>query len=257
MVEDIEVLMKNCKEYARAVNGVEILRRANGKSRYTEISKALGVHKTTVSGMLKKAEKLGLAKKVEPGIYKKIPGILGYIPSASGSWENSVAPATLASKIARKPIKLKLPQGLKVPLKMQSDLNKMSSAYGCLYVTENILRKLIRDVIGQKPDWWKKYIPSSIQVSVAKSIKNEPYDAVKKSDELEYTHLGQLKEIIIFGKNWNDFLPHLNEQNKASFSVMIDKAIPSRNGVGHCIPLTEEDLKISDVRFLEIVKMIK
>ena len=76
----IETLKNNCKEYARVGKSIEVLRNANGKNHYTEIAKIVEMHPTRVSGLLKKAEKLELAKKVKAGVYKKIPGILGYMP---------------------------------------------------------------------------------------------------------------------------------------------------------------------------------
>ena len=112
-------------------------------------------------------------------------------------------------------------------------------------------------MLDQKVDWWKDYVPSGIQIEIEYVIKKTPYHAVKRNDELEYTHLGQLKEIIIYKKNWNDFLPYLNEKDKNSFAVTINKAIPSRNAIGHCIPLKSTDLKVVDVRFEDILKMIK
>ncbi len=83
-----------------------------------------------------------------------------------------------------------------------------------------------------------------------------PYHGAKRRDELEYTHLGQLKEIITAKRNWNLFLPFLKEKNKNSFQATIDKAIPSRNSLAHCTPLTGEDFKFVEVRFKDILNMI-
>lgn len=69
--------------------------------------------------------------------------------------------------------------------------------------------------------------------------------------------MGQLKEIIASKNNWGMFLPFLNEKDKNSFKATIDKAIPSRNSIAHCTPLTNEDFKFVEVRFKDILKMIK
>ena len=157
-------------------------------------------------------------------------------------------------KIKSKPLPF---SGLAIPNKTEVNLGKMANAYQALYAVENTLRELIRKVLNQKVDWWKNCIPSGIQVEVEDTIKKTPYHAVERNDELEYTHLGQLKEIIIYKENWNDFLPYLNEKDKNSFAATINKAIPSRNAIGHCIPLKLKDLKVVDVRFEDILRMIK
>jgi len=126
-----------------------------------------------------------------------------------------------------------------------------------LYIVENTLRELVRKVLSQRTDWWKNYVPGDVQIDADNAIKKTPYDAPKRNDKLEYTHLGQLKEIIICKKNWNDFLSYLNEKDKNAFAVTINKAIPSRNAIAHCIPLKSKDLKVVDVRFEDILKMIK
>ena len=70
-MENVEILKENCKEYAKTKKSIEVLRKANGKSHYTEIAKIVGIHNTAVSGLLKKAEKLGLAKRVKVGVCAK------------------------------------------------------------------------------------------------------------------------------------------------------------------------------------------
>ena len=260
-IGDVEILKKNCEEYARAKKSIDVLRNANGKNHYTEIAKITGMHPTKASSLLKKAEKLGLAKKVKAGVYKKIPGILGYIPSKRKIKGNSSKTVQdIIQKIGknRKAKSSPSPSSiLAIPNKIEVNLGKMSKAYQALYAVENTLRELIRKVLNQKVDWWKNSVPNGIQAEVEVVIKKTPYHAVKRNDELEYTHLGQLKEIIIYKKNWNDFLPYLNEKDKNSFAVTINKAIPSRNAIGHCIPLKSKDLKVVDVRFEDILKMIK
>ncbi len=261
-IEDINILKNNCEEYAQtAGKSVEILKNANGKNHYTKIAKIVGIHQTTVSGLLKKAERLGLAKRTQLGVYKKTAGILSYMPPKSKVRKKSTKTVSAIIKKLTRNKKAKIKSSISPDFlilnRIEANMLKMAKAYQHLYAVENSLRELIRKVLISKVDWWKNYIPSSIQKVVEDTIKKTPYDALKRKDQLEYTHLGQLKEIIINKKNWNDFLPYLNEKDKSSFAVTIDKAIPSRNAIGHCIPLKSKDLKVVDVRFEDILKMIK
>lgn len=240
---------------------IEVLKRANGKAHYTEIAKAVNIHRTKASSLLKKAEVFGLAKKVKSGIYKKTPGVLGYMPKSGKAailHTNTVQDLT---KRANKKNNSKRGKpfiaGLVIPSRITSNLDKMTDSYRILYATENTLRELVRKVLNSKADWWKKNISSGIQTDVQDSISKTSYHAAKRNDELEYAHLGQLKEIIISKKNWNEFLPYLNEKNKNYFSATIDKAIPSRNAIAHSIPLDTNDLKVVNLRFEDILKMIQ
>lgn len=256
-IENAETIKKNCTEYARAnKKAIDVLREANGKTYYKEIAKALMMHHTTVSSLLKKAEKWGLAKKISPGVYKK-KAILGYMPKK----QNIKSPTRTASDLIKKVAKKKklakeILSGFNIPSTIFSNIDRMTTAYTGLYAVENSLRALIRKVFGTQTDWWKLRVPSGVQADVTKTISITPYYAAKRKDELEYAHLGQLKEVIIAKKNWNDFLPYLKEKNKNSFGVTIDRAIPSRNAVGHCTTLQAKDLKIVDLRFEDILKML-
>ncbi len=258
-MENIEVIKTNCREYAQTKKAVEVLRNANGQKDYKAIAENVDIHPTRVSSLLKKAEKLGLARKKKAGFYKKIPGILSYLPKTNINLSQKKSNIPSILKALNKPKKTKYlnaPVGLKVPSAIQNNLNKMSEAYRHLFAVENVLRSLIRKVLEKKPDWWKNNIPAGIQKSVADEMLRTVYHAASRKDELEYTHLGGLKEIIIMKKNWNDFLPFLHEKDKNSFYLTVNKAIPSRNAVGHCIALTTNDLKIVEVRFGDILKMI-
>lgn len=260
-MEDVEILKKNCKEYARAKKGISVLRNADGKNHYTEIATIVGMHPTSASGLLKKAQKLGLATKVRAGVYKKITGVLGYMPPERKIKGNSTKTVKDIIQKINKNLKTRskppFPSSLAIPNKIGVNLSKMANAYQALYAVENTLRELIRKVLNQKIDWWKNCVPSGIQAEVEDVIKKMPYHAAKRNDELEYTHLGQLKEIIIYNKNWINFFLYLNEKDKNSFAATINKAIPSRNAIGHCIPLKTTDLKVVDIRFEDILKMVK
>lgn len=261
MIQDAEVIKKNCAEYfADHKKSLEVLRQANGKNHYTQIASTIGLHKTKVSGLLKKAERLGLAKKIKAGIYKKLPGVLGLMPKNNNS---KITTHKTVNDLAKKITKVKnipktvFPTSLIIQSKICDSFDKMVISYQTLYVVENSLRELIRKVFNNQSDWWKQNVPSGVRSAVQRNIDEMPYHALKRKDELEYTHLGQLKEIIINGKNWNLFTQYLKTKDKSDFSATINKAIPSRNAIGHCIPLKSRDLKVVDVRLQDILEMIK
>jgi DNA-binding transcriptional regulator GbsR (MarR family) len=255
-ITNVETFKNNCREFACSHKAVAVLKNANEKNTYLEISKIVGIYKTNASSLLKKAETLGLATKTAPGIYKKLPGVLGYMPSFKNKVSKNVSSLVKKLERNRKPTKKFItPSSLNVSSGIENKLDKMARSYTALYATENALRALIRKVLNQQ-GWWTQCVPSGIQKDVEDAISKTPYDAAKRNDELEYAHLGQLKEVIIAKKNWNSFLPYLKEKNKSSFSATIDKAISSRNAIAHCIPLKDKDLKIADVRFEDILKMI-
>jgi len=237
-------------------NGKSVLRATDGKKNYQQIAKELNISNTSVSTILNTANKLQLAERIRAGVFKRKSGVMSYIPE--GKVKRKV-PASMdkimkKAKHAPKSHEIKDKSFSNLPLK---NIDKMTMAYQNLYLTENTLRELIRKVLGQVEDWWERRVNKGIKDDVKDAIEKFPYDGYERRDELEYTHLGQLKEIITAKNNWNDFLPHLNEKNKASFSTIVDKAIPSRNSIGHCISLKKDDLKYVDMRFQDILKMIK
>ena len=258
--EDFNILKNNCQEYAKVLGAVDVLRNADGKRHYTKIAEVVGIHKTTTSGLLKKAEKLGLARKISEGVYKKNSGVLTLMPKIRNKkTSKKVDPNEIIKKLSNKRSAKVSSSNFppKISGKVAGDLTGMTKAFGLLYITENTLRQTIRNAISNKPNWWINHIPSGIQKEVSISKSKEAYHAAIRNDELEYTHLGQLKEIIINKKNWSFCLPYLKERSQQSFSATIDKAIPSRNAIAHSIPLKKTDLKVVDVRFEDILKMIK
>jgi DNA-binding Lrp family transcriptional regulator len=255
MIEDAEIIRKNCQEYA-STNGkaIEVLKKANGKIDYKKIANILGMHPTAVSSLLRKSAKLGLSKK-EGEFYHKLPGILGYLSKTA---RKKVPTKTHDLKeVSLKALKASKSTKQVYNISSVSNSEKMAESYVWLYVTENSLRQFIRNILGRTETWWKTKVNQSIQKVVEDEMKRYPYDGAKRNDELEYTHLGQLKEIIVSNQNWNLFKGHLREKDKTKFQVIVDKAIPTRNSIGHCISLKGIDLKEVEVRFRDILKMIK
>jgi DNA-binding Lrp family transcriptional regulator len=257
-IVDSELIKKNCLYYCGLHSkSVDVLRKANGKTDYRQIAKILGLHKTKVSGLLKDAQKLGLAEKTGK-FYKKKPGILKFMPTSKSKKLKEEKISDVIAKISKK--KLQLPASKHEEtfgVNFRDRAEKMAKAYLWLYLTENTLRELIRKVFKNEQDWWKNRVNKGIKDSVKEAKDGYPYHAAERKDELEYTHLGQLKEIIASKNNWDMFIPLLNEKDKNSFKATIDKAIPSRNSIAHCTPLTNEDFKFVEVRFRDILNMIK
>jgi len=141
------------------------------------------------------------------------------------------------------------------PKNLLSDAREMSEYYVLLYVLENTLRNLIRHVFKNEPNWWKSKVNQRIQTDVKAVMDKEKYYENSRADELEYTHLDYLKQII--ANNWNSFLLELNEGNKTNFQREVEKFIPSRHAVAHTTKLQGLDAERCRYRFDEIMKMIK
>lgn len=253
-----DTLKTNCKEFiSEHSNGKRILRLTDGKKTYEQISRELGLPRTSVSTILNIAKKLHLVDRIKPGVFKKRRGVMSHIPEGEQKKKSapSIGQIIEKAKKVRKFPEIKEHLFSSLPL---ANIDKMTIGYRNLYIVENTLRELIRKALGKEVNgWWNQRVNEGIRNSVKEAIDNYPYHGYQRKDELEYTHLGQLKEIIVAKNNWNNFLPYLKEQNKASFSATIEKAIPSRNSIGHCIPLKSEDLRYVDMRFQDILKMLK
>lgn len=253
---DSEKIERNCKAYKNSHGkSLEVLRKADGKKDYHQIASELNLHPTIISSLLKKAEKLGLANK-QKGFYKKVSGIMGYMPKTRRKKEKRDKKKEIKKfekKVSQKKVYSNIPS-------IRLDINKaekMMDAYAWLYLTENTLRDLIRKVFIGEKNWWKNRVNPSIQREARETILKDKYYSPKRTDELDYTHLGQLMEIVISKQNWKFFEPLLNEKDKNSFKVLFSRALPFRNAIGHCIPLQDEDYKTLEFKFKEILGMIK
>jgi hypothetical protein len=259
MVIDSGLLRKNCTEYFSTYSkALDVLKLLNGTNSYKAIASKLNIPIAKTSGLQKKAEKLGLVIKQKNGCYKRVSGILGFMPKKSKTRtpnkQSDIIPLNLSEVQVR--ISRKLQKNTSINIGDQT-LLKMCIAYGFLYRTENLLRGLIRKVFEKVPNWWSTRIPPGVVRSVTETKSKSKYYSMKRKDELEYTHLGQLKEIIVFHSNWKDFVSYLNETDKTHFEMIIDRAMPSRHSIGHCIPIGTKDLKTVEIRFQDIIDMIK
>jgi len=239
-------------EYPR---GKEILQKADGKTHYLKIAKDVGLNANLVSTILNKAKRYGLAEK-KNGFFKRAKGVAGYLTVRKPRQSNKVSSEKVATYIISKQ-KNNAENKFKVSTTLNNNATKMMRAYKALYITENYLRDLIREAFKNETDLWEKRVNPTIKSNVEKAQKNSSYTAAERKDNLEYTHLGDLKTIIIAKNNWPLFLPYLNQTEKRKFEMKIDDAIPSRNATAHCTLLTDLDYKEVEIRFRDIIKMFK
>jgi len=255
---DISTLQNNGKAYSRLhPSARDILKKADGERDYRSISKELGIDKTKVNNLLSKAVAFNLAKKIKPGIYKKEGGVLGYIPKNNSLKKSRRTVKDIVRKFSKKRKKRIDLNITNFRTSFEGKVEKMSEAYRWLFITENVLRELIREVFKLDNNWWSKRVPLDVKKEVQKQMDKYPYDGAKRKDELEYTHLGQLKDIILLKGNWDKFLPYLKKRDKDTFKVFVERSIPPRNSIGHCIGLVGDDYKRADMRFKDILSLLK
>lgn len=138
--------------------------------------------------------------------------------------------------------------------KVISNSKEMSQYYTMLYILENGLRNLIREVYKNEPDYWNKKCPDKVKENVAEIKSKEKYFEEGREDELEYAHLDFLKQIIVH--NWGDFSIVLKEKDKTKFMNEIEKFMPCRHAVAHTTFLKNLDAKRCQYRVEEILKML-
>lgn len=178
-----------------------------------------------------------------------------YIPNKKTGKKN-ISVEKLIKRFSKKRTKK---EKIKTPysLNFKNKVDNMANAYKWLFITENTLRELIRGVFSSEKNWWDNRVPDDVRKKVKEAKVNSPYDDAKRKDELDYTHLGQLNEIIRKKGNWDLFLPFLKKKDKDTFKVEIERVIPSRNSIGHCIALIGDDYKYAEMRFKAILNLIK
>ena len=248
---DAGLLQRNGDAYARKHGKArEVLSKANGTLHYTAISKITSVPSTTVSSLLRLAARLNLATKVKAGIYKKNPGSMAFV--------SRHAIRNTGESRSNKVQRLSRMKTTKMPSTslFNGEPEKMAKAYSFLYLTENELREVIRHAMASHQNWWNSCVPVGIKKSVALAQQEEKYTAVKRKDELEYTHLGQLQEIICRKDNWKDISVFFKEKDKETVRVTLVRAIPLRNAIAHSITLKKQDLIKAEIRFQDILDML-
>lgn len=133
------------------------------------------------------------------------------------------------------------------------DALNMSSVYTALYCIENTIRNFIVERMSERHgiDWWEIKVPKKI-IDVVTSLKRQEeknkYHSNRSSNEIGYTMLGNLGQIII--ANWDDFSDII--PNQAWLTSRMDDLEMSRNIIMHTgmLPTDEIDRIESIVRDL-------
>jgi DNA-binding Lrp family transcriptional regulator len=242
---DSDKLQKNYKTFLDShPQALNVLRKANGKRTYKEIAKELGMPATKVSSLLSQAKKYEFVKK-EKGLYKKVPGILGFAPKRKISVPEITSP--------KKSFKQKTKKAKSV---LERDAWKNAEIYPSIYILENKLRELILRQLGANETWWKKPAVTQKILDYAKKIKDDenetPWIAPKCDHPVYYVTLKHLCKII--RQNWPKF-KKLGEQN--IFLARFTDLYPIRNSLAHNVALKSRDKKEVEISTEKIYSIIK
>ena len=134
---------------------------------------------------------------------------------------------------------------------------KMSRFYINYYCIENIIRKLINDVLEEKHDidWWDNLVPPDLKENVEAKIKKEKDTTISRIENpLTYTSFGDL--IKIFESNWIDFQDIL--RSKKSMRETLLQLNKLRNVIAHSCELDDLDIQRFNLHikdwFLRVLK---
>ena len=125
-----------------------------------------------------------------------------------------------------------------------NDATKMSSVYTALYCIENTIRNFIVERMSERHgiDWWEKTVPKKIKdavVDLKKKEEKNKYHSNRSGNEIGYTMLGNLGQIII--ANWNDFSDII--PNQAWLMSRMDDLEMSRNIIMHTGVLPTDEIE--------------
>lgn len=125
-----------------------------------------------------------------------------------------------------------------------ADAIRMSSVYTALYCIENTIRDFIVERMSERHgiDWWEKTVPKKIRdavVDLKKKEEKNKYHSNRSSNEIGYTMLGNLGQIII--ANWNDFSDIV--PNQAWLTSRMDDLEMSRNIIMHTGVLPTDEIE--------------
>lgn len=125
-----------------------------------------------------------------------------------------------------------------------ADATRMSSVYTALYCIENTIRNFIVERMSERHgiDWWEKTVPKKIRDAVVDLKKREEknkYHSNRSGNEIGYTMLGNLGQIII--ANWDDFSDIV--PNQAWLTSRMDDLEMSRNIIMHTGVLPTDEIE--------------
>lgn len=125
--------------------------------------------------------------------------------------------------------------------KYLKDAHNNINPYKWFYCFENDLRDKIRSVFKNESNWISKVSPKTqneIKQRMEKELK--AIITIRKSDELSYFTLGELKDLIL--SNWDDFEKEGMFRDKEFMNRILTELTPSRNILAHNNPLDELDV---------------
>jgi hypothetical protein len=126
----------------------------------------------------------------------------------------------------------------------------MSELYSDYFCLENTIRRQIKDVLEEKfgVDWWALKVPKGVkdEVIALKKREQDTVISVRGDNLLEYTHLGNLIDII--NSNWADF-SNMYRSQKAVERTLSDLS-KVRNSVAHSCNLEKDEI----IRFKLLIK---
>lgn len=134
--------------------------------------------------------------------------------------------------------------------------NSNNKVYPHIYVIENLLRKIILDVLGDSKSWWKTPPLNHEIIDYAVKIKNaeaaHPWMKKRGEHPIYYVGLEELKKIM--NKFWENNFKWIGEREK--FMLWIDELIPIRNMVAHNIQVEKEEIITTEQKSKWIITLI-
>lgn len=137
------------------------------------------------------------------------------------------------------------------------DAINMSSIYTALYCIENTVRNFIVERMSERHgiDWWEIKVPNKIKeavVTLKKQEERNKYHSNRSSNEIGYTMLGNLGQIII--ANWEDFSDII--PNQAWLTSRMDDVEMSRNIIMHTGTLPTDEIERIDSIIRDLLRQI-
>lgn len=140
-----------------------------------------------------------------------------------------------------------------------TDARRMSLVYIYLYLFENTIRSLVREVLEKRygPDWWstrvsvdpKRYAEERIALE-----RKHKWHGARGAHPLYYINIGHLVSII--RSNWTDLEPYIG-QSLEWVRTRIEEIELSRNTVAHNNPLSDRDCQRVKIYFGDWIRQVQ
>jgi len=171
----------------------------------------------------------------------------------------SPAESVVASKRAHRTVKdvrpIQFPGNFNIsnsllPAAKLAEAREMATVYAMLYVLENSMRELIKQVMFAKyvNEWWDTELTTgklkavhSVASSRMKSETVRRWHQTRGAHPIDYVDLGNLSDIIL-GKQ-DHFFPDVLGADREWFIQFMRELEPSRNVVCHMNPLSKHNIQ--------------